>query len=394
MSDVLPLAGVRSGSAALLTPSPFSWRDPRTIQPRAWLYGHHLIRKYVSATIAPGGVGKSTLTTCDAVAMAAGRAILGQKPYGKLKAWLWNGEDPREEIERRVVATMLYHNVSADDISGRLWLDSGRDVPIKIGQNASGGMIAMPVINALTMAIIDRNIDVLIVDPFVSVHSLPENDNGAMDAAVKAFALIADRSNCAIELVHHSRKLNGAEADIDAARGGSAIAGAVRAARALNVMSAESAKAFAIDERDRRSFVRIDDAKANLAPASAARWFRLSSQALGNGTDERPEDFVAVADAWAPPDAMEGITLNHLIAVQRAIFRQALRESPQATNWVGHKVGQICGLNSSIEPDKQRIKNALKAWIASGALVVERVTDDKGHQRPVVEVGEWASSPP
>ena len=79
-------------------------------------------------------------------------------------------------------------------------------------------------------AIKRNSIDVLIVDPFISVHEMPENDNGAMDAAVKAFALVADRTGCAIDLVHHSRKLNGMDADIDAARGGSAIAGAVRAA--------------------------------------------------------------------------------------------------------------------------------------------------------------------
>lgn len=378
-----------------IQPSVFVWRDPATIAPREWIYGHHLIRKYVAATIAPGGVGKSTLTIGDAVAMASGKPLLGLKPHGPLRVWLWNGEDPREEIERRVVAACLHHSIEPSEIAGRLFLDSGRDVPIRIGEaGANGPKVAMPVIDALIDAIHERQIDVLIIDPFVSVHSMPENDNGAMDAAVKAFALVADRTGCAIDLVHHSRKLNGADADIDAARGGSAIAGAVRSARALNVMSAEAAKAFGIDDRERRSYVRIDDAKANLAPAANARWFQLKAEPLGNGTPDRPEDFVAVAETWTPPDALEGITVASLIDVQNAIHNQVFRESPQANEWVGHEIGRVLGLNSRADPDRQRIKNAIKAWIKSGALIVDRVLDGKGHHRPVIGVGEWANSPP
>lgn len=390
-----PAEGQVEPRSERIMPSAFVWSDPATIAPREWVYGHHLIRKYVAATIAPGGVGKSTLTIGDAVAMASGKVLLGLKPHGLLRVWLWNGEDPREEMERRVVAACLRHGIKPSEIAGRLFLDSGRDVPIRIGGvGANGPKVAMPVIDALIDAIRQRQIDVLIVDPFVSVHCMPENDNGAMDAAVKAFALVADRTGSAIDLVHHSRKLNGADADIDAARGGSAIAGAVRSARVLNVMSAEAAKAFAIAESDRRSFVRIDDAKANLAPSSAAKWFKLASEPLGNGTEDRPEDFVAVAEPWTPPDALGGITLADLLAVQKAVHKLALRESPQANNWVGHEVGRVLGLNSHADPDKQKIKNALKAWIASGALVVERVMDDKAHMRPVVEVGEWANSLP
>jgi len=382
-------------SERTIRPSAFVWRDPATITPRQWIYGHHLNRRYVAATIAPGGVGKSTLTIGDAVAMASGRALLGLKPHGPLRVWLWNGEDPREEMERRVVAACLHHGIEPSEIVGRLFLDSGRDVPIKIGEaGANGPKVALPVIGTLIDAIRERRIDVLIIDPFVSVHSMPENDNGAMDAAVKAFALVADRTGCAIDLVHHSRKLNGADADMDAARGGSAIAGAVRSARVLNVMSAEAAKAFAIAESERRSFVRIDDAKANLAPPSSARWIKLASEALGNATADRPEDLVGVAEPWTPPDAMANITAADLLAVQKAIHRQAFRESPQANNWVGHEIGRILGLNSHADPDKQKIKNAIRAWIASGALIIERVMDDKGHKRPVVEVGEWATSPP
>lgn len=387
-----PIPANDNPAGATISPSPFVWIDPAALPPREWLYSPHLIRKYVSATIAPGGVGKSTLVIADALAMASGRNIMGQHVQAPLRVWLWNGEDPMDELQRRISAAMLHHGVRPEDIAGRLLIDSGRDTPIKIGHaSPTGPQIAIPVIDALIAAILERKIDVLIADPFVSLHSLPENDNGAMDAAVKAFAQVAHRTGCAIDLVHHSRKLNGADADIDAARGGSAIAGAVRAARALNVMSKEAADGFGIEEQDRKSFVRIDDAKANLAPASEARWFRLVGQPLGNATDERPQDFVAVTEPWTAPDAFDDVTRHDLYNVQLAIDGKQLRENVQSPQWVGHAVAQVLGLNSDARADKAKIKKLIKTWIANAALRLERITDDKGKVRPIVAVGGWAT---
>lgn len=45
-----------------LKPTPFVRRDPLIIPPRPWVYGRHMIRKQVSVTVAPGSVGKSSLT--------------------------------------------------------------------------------------------------------------------------------------------------------------------------------------------------------------------------------------------------------------------------------------------------------------------------------------------
>jgi hypothetical protein len=46
--------------------TPHVWRDPATIPPRAWLYGRHYIRKFVSCTVAPGSLGKSSLAVVEA----------------------------------------------------------------------------------------------------------------------------------------------------------------------------------------------------------------------------------------------------------------------------------------------------------------------------------------
>ncbi len=367
----------------------FRWRDPRAIDPRPWLYGHHLIRGYVSGTIAPGGVGKSTLAITDAIAMAAGMDLVGCRPHAPLRIWYWCGEDPRDELERRVLAAMLHHGVNENDLEGRLFIDSGREVTIKVAEMKGGApLILSETLNRLEAAIRDSAIDVLIIDPFVSIHSLDENSNGAMDMVVKALAGVAHRTGCAIEIIHHARKLNGADADIDSARGGSAIAAAVRAARVLNPMTADAAANFGIAPDERRSFVRVDGAKANLAPAAGARWVRIIGEPLGNyRPPDRDQDWVGVAVSWSPPTPRE-ISPDILLQVQLAVDKKDYRANWQAENWVGHAIGPIVGAESREPAGRKQINKMLDKWFASGALRKGQAWDSHA-SRPVVEVGEW-----
>ena len=55
-----------------ITAHGFVWRDPTTFPRRRWLYGHHLIRKFISSTVSPGGVGKTSLILVEAIAMCTG----------------------------------------------------------------------------------------------------------------------------------------------------------------------------------------------------------------------------------------------------------------------------------------------------------------------------------
>lgn len=375
-------------AAPPIAATPFLWRLPASIPPREWIFGRFLCRRYVSALVSPGGIGKSTLVAADAVAMATGRRLLADRPHQPLRVWLWNGEDPADETERRVAACVLRHDIDPAELDGRLFIDTGREMPIKIASSGRAGVsVAQPVVDALIATIDVNQIDAVIVDPFVSAHDVVENDNGAIDAAVKAFALVAHRTGAAILLVHHSRKLNGGEADIDAARGGSAIAAAVRSARVLNVMSSEAAKGFGIAESQRRSHVRIDDAKANLAPVGAASWFRLTGIDLENSTAERPSDMVAVAEHWSPPDPLSGLPGNAVDLVEEAVAGRGYRENAQAKDWVGHAIGAALGLDPKNETDCSRIKAALKIWIASGVLV-RRVVREDGKDRPIIDVSD------
>ena len=128
-------------TAVLRSYRPSCCRSTRRSPPREWLYDRHYIRGYIGATVAPGGAGKSSLVIVEALAMATGRDLLGVKPRKRLKVWLWNGEDPLDELQRRIAAACLYYGVGQADIDGFLFVASGRDSPWSMASQSRDGVM-------------------------------------------------------------------------------------------------------------------------------------------------------------------------------------------------------------------------------------------------------------
>jgi hypothetical protein len=400
-------AGKSSSGGQKLTfkPTLYQWRDPKLIPPRAFIGGRHLIRKFLSATVAPGGLGKSTLVLADAVALASGRKLHSANPNGRFKVWYWNGEDPKEEIERRIVAIMKYYEINPADLGDRLSFNSGRDegMEVIIGAQSNRGItIARPVEDALIEALAAGKFDVLVLDPFVATHRVSENDNMAIDAVAKTFGRIADRANCAIELVHHVRKTNGNEITAEDGRGASALIAAARSVRVLNPMTKEEAEKAKIEAGRKGFYFRSDIGKANLAPPSdKATWFRLESVDIGNGTtiefltdsgiDEITVagDVVGVATGWKWPEALDGVHVADLMAVRAEIAKGRWKKSPRAADWVGVPIAAALKLDSGDKGDRHKISKLIETWIKSGMLKVTIDDDETRHPREWVGIGEW-----
>ena len=372
---------------------PFVWRDPKTFPRRQWLYGHHLIRRFLSCTVAPGGVGKSSLVLVEAVAMATGRDLLGVQVHQPLRVWVFNLEDPLEETERRVIAICLHFGIDPAELDGRLFLNSGRDTSLVIASTTrSGTQIAQPVVDALKAEILARKVDVVVIDPLVKAHRVPENDNGAIDMVCTTIAGIADETGCAFDLVHHVRKTNGAEVTVEDGRGAVALLSASRSARALNRMTKDEAEKAGVE--DPKLFFRAETGKANLAPADKADWFKLVPVSLGNGDSDLYDnsDRVAVAETWTWPDALADLTVADLLAVQKKIAAGRYRENSQAREWVGRPIAEVLRLDLNSRAHQAKVKSLLKTWMGSGALVTVEGTDEKREKRTFVEVGQWATN--
>lgn len=383
-----PPAGIRAQR--------FEWIEPQDVPPREWLFGRHLIRAYISGTVSPGGVGKSSLEIVEAIAMATGRNLTGTQPHGKFRVWYVNLEDPLEEIQRRVVATLKFYGLTREDLGGRLFINSGRDTEIVVAtQGKNGVTLVEPVINELTNAILAAQIDVVIIDPFVSCHAVNENDNGAINAVATVWANLADYTGCAIELVHHARKTGGNEVTMEDARGAVALLAKVRAGRVLNQMTREEAERAGVETRG--TYFRVDRGKGNLSPPStdASDWFHLASVDLENGR-AGASDSVGVVTPWQWPDAFAGIGVAELRAAQSEVAGcmaagARFRLNVQAKDWIGHPLARALKLDLSSKPDKNRVVRMLKAWIETGMFVVVDGKDEAGRPRQFVEVGKAAS---
>lgn len=379
-----------------LKPSPFAWIDPGSLPKRQWLYGRHLIRRYVSTTIAPGGLGKSSLIIAESLAMTSGKAILGDTVLAPLSVWYWNGEDGQDENRYRMVAAASHHNIKPSEFTHRLYHDTGREKEICIGQHSRDGfMINAEVVAEITQHILDHHIDVLIVDPFVAAHNVPENDNGAINAIVRAFARIAEYGDCAVELVHHIRKPGAgivADTDVNDARGASALIGGVRSARVLNVMSAEEADQLKI--KNRFAYFRVDNGKANLAPRSdEAVWRHIASHDLGNFDDNDESDQIGVVEKWESPGLFAGTPVDALTQAQRILSEGKHRYDQRADDWAGYALATMLDISISDDAGKRRIQKILDRWIDNEGLEKYQGLDAsrkhrefvRGHAKPLPE---------
>jgi hypothetical protein len=281
------------------TLTPFRPLDPAALPPRQWLYGKHYQRRTVSATIAPGGFGKTTLGMVEAVAMATARNLLGEQPEARLRVWYHNGEDNLEELNRRLVAICLHYGIPQEELQGWFFMSSGNEVPLRVANGYSDLKIDKVLVRCIEDEIAANEIDVALLDPLITLHGVSEQDNGKMDQVIRIFAAIADNQDCAVGLAHHTRKqapgANGTDYTVDDMRGASATRDAVRAARMLNQMGAKEAGEVGIQEHERTSYFRVDRVKGNNAPPDKAVWRRFTNVELPNG------DSVGVVVPWLFP---------------------------------------------------------------------------------------------
>jgi hypothetical protein len=359
--------------------------DPMLIPPRSCLYGQHYFRGSVTATVAPGGTGKTTLSLYEAITMAA----------NGLRVWYVSGEDPRVEIDRRIAAHMKHHNADQLTIAGNLFVDDKQSFALRFTKAANGSSRAVTFdhdwIDAFAHAIDTDRIDVVIIDPLIGFLGTSENDNQTMDALVK---LIADRIciplNCCLEMSHHVRKPSLAQVEItvDDARGGGALVNATRSCRVINRMSSELADRAGVDKDKRTSYLRLDPGKRNMAPAEAASWWRLVSVLIGNQADN-----VQAIEPWTFPSALGGLTVADLDFIVALLRRpgSAWRADSRSPLWLGVPLAQRLGIEMSLDSegnarvanpkkDCPRLNAILGTWLKSGAIALATRQDCKARK--------------
>lgn len=270
------------------------------IPPREFLYADMLARKYVSMIIAPPGAGKSIFSMQVGVSAASSMAWGDWVPKtGGLNVWVYNNEEGADELMRRLKAIMVSNNISKNDMRGRFFIDSGEHQSVNIARANKDVVIPTADYQAMLNEVIQRKIDILIIDPFAETHSVAENSNDGMKVVTALYRRIAFDANCAVLLIHHAKKwAEGMAGNADSGRGGGSQIGVVRRAFTLAKMSSDEAEDIGVPKDKRHWYVRFDDAKSNItAPAEKTKWLKFKSVNLMNGTKLYPEgDSVGVLE--------------------------------------------------------------------------------------------------
>jgi RecA-family ATPase len=277
--------------------------------PRQWLTARQFCRGFVSSLVAPGGVGKTTFRLTQAIELATGRSLLGWPIHQRCRVLVVCFEDDKHELHRRLLAICRHHKIDPAELRGWLFCRELRGIKLAelVGRGARATRQVGALDGMLRRAIARGKYDLVILDPFVKLHALQENDNSDMEFVSSLLLAIAHECNIAVDSPAHTHKGEIKAGDADARRGGSAQRDADRLDFTLTVMTKEEAKQFGINPDDRTDYARLDSAKVNICRAIRAQWFRLVSVRLGNASETYPEgDEVQAIERWGPAPVWAG----------------------------------------------------------------------------------------
>ena len=283
--------------------------------PRRWLLGTQFCCGFMSSIEAAGATGKSAVRTAQFLSLTSKRELTGEHIFRRSRVLAISFEDGREEQERRLLAAMLHHDIKPQDIDG--WLYCWSPKGIKLAQLGKEGAPERGALEQMLRDVIaELQIDLVSLDPFIKLHALSENDNGAMDFVTDLLVQIAIDCQVAVDAPHHTKKGLQTAGDADAGRGASARRDAIRLGYTLTKMTEDEAKAFGIPIEQCRLYVRLDSGKVNIQPPSEkATWFKLVGVQLGNQNNEYPAgDNVQTVERWYPPETWGGVTAAQLNA--------------------------------------------------------------------------------
>jgi Bifunctional DNA primase/polymerase, N-terminal/AAA domain/Primase C terminal 2 (PriCT-2) len=350
------------------------------IPTRQWIVPGLLLRKHVTMTAAPGGTGKSVLTMCASVMLAANKAWARWKPRKQCRVLIINAEEDNEELSRRSFAVAMKSLGITDNSILKGWVRAAKNpasILVARYEPKTRNMIRSPLVDQLITTIRQEKIDVVVVDPFAETF-LGEETVMELKWVAGLWREVARQTNCSVWLIHHTKKYaSGMAGDIDAARGSGALSNVTRIGTTLFVMTKPEAQEFGITEDDRTLYIRFDDAKANYDRASpTAQWFRMETVHLQNSKGDIPGDNVGVPIPWTAPTALDGAsdgaTSDFLATVDKGLMDKE-----------GNFLGEYYTVNL-----RQKAGDSINRWV--GLLVQSKFKCDEGKARSMIK--QWTKT--
>ena len=378
--------------AQAISATPFDLHKAMKVGPRRWVYGHHLIRQFASATIAPwrgwqdgtghgrhsgdghrpgSGWGQAGGAAARLVVQSRGSAGRARPPPGRRLPLLRHQArgHRRPAVRRQWPPDANLH----------------RDRETRRGDDrqAGGGGGAGDDPQAWHRRAGDR--------PIRQQPSGVGDDNTAIDAVAKE--LVARRRR---RRLRDRADPPHAQTEAECRHRGDrrrwpwrlGPQGCVPACQGVEPDVEGRGEKAGVPDHPWTNFS-DDDGKANMsAPGATKKWFHIVSVNLGNGYGTNESDRVGVVTAWQWPAAE--LPDDKIWEIQQAVAGKGLRKDAQArSQWVGNAIAAVVGLNLNTEVDMEKVKGVVKTLLEAGQLKGVWLPDKKGNLRPCIEVGEW-----
>lgn len=322
--------------------------------PRPWSYGTLLMVGAVTGIAAPPGVGKTTFSMQLAIAFAMDQKFgpWEPRPGGGGKVWIYNGEEPQDELDRRFMAACREMGVMEDKAAKRVAYNSGLDERLKlIVVDENGGPQRSPDVDLIKDHIRENGIKLFLIDPLIEFNGGAKEDNETFHAMGALLREIGHDCECSVGFFHHTPKAatgDTSAGDMNAMRGGGPIIGVARFVLTMFSMTTQDAEKYAIPISERRQYVRIDDAKVSMGPRSGEpQWWKLCGMGIDNAQGVRPADMIGVLRAVglneggsSPAQATDG---KRLVAIDR----------------ISEEIVRVCISNGFVTADTATSLNAL-----------------------------------
>lgn len=347
--------------------------DDAPISPRGWLLGNVFARRFLSSMVADGGTGKTAVRYAQLLSLATGRSLTGEHIFQRCRVLIVSLEDDMEELRRRVRAARIHHKIDRADLKGWMFYCAPGGTKGKLVTLDENGRPSRSELAArLEASIRRRRADIVMLDPFIKAHAIPENSNNDIDIVVQVLTDLAAKYDIAVDVPHHTSKGQSDPGNANRGRGASSMKDAARLVYTLTQMSPEEAQAFGVKEEERRLLIRMDSAKVNIAPPMrSAKWFRLVGVPLGNGTELYPNgDEVQTVEPWSPPNlwtGLDSLLLNKVLT----LIDQGLPDGnlySDAPNAGGRAAWRVVKEHAPDKTDGQ-CREIIKTWVRNGVLL-------------------------
>jgi hypothetical protein len=328
-AEASPSVPKRNAPVPQLIPADF---DLRKLPRRPFVLGNRFMAGVVTLGVGPAGTGKSNLAILAGLSIASGQSLTGEPVYRSGRVWIHNNEEPIDELYRRIGGILEHHQIPLSAVRENIFVTSGLDTRLVIALKSKDVVKRGAAVEEMIASIQAKGIIHLVVDPLVSTHrGVSENSNEEMEQVAEAIRHIAHQTNCSIDLIHHTLKAgkSNSEAqagDMNAARGASALIGAVRMVYTLSPMSERTASQLHVSSDIAHRLVRLDHAKGNYTARDArTRWFELEPYSIENGPDAG--DVFGGGDTMAVPKPWSSETETTAPAVEGKDDKAAQREA-------------------------------------------------------------------